>query len=131
MVMQTAKLTPPLQDMEEDETDAGEGGSQRMAFEYVILDEAGAMLEPDAIGTLIHGARALLLVTAQALCGEQHPSSAIRIPSHSTHALLPSAPLQHPSTFTGRHLASCTTPSPPRTLSTQLRGILVLPPIGS
>ena len=29
---------------------------------YVIIDEAGAMLEPDTIGCLLHGARALLLV---------------------------------------------------------------------
>ena len=29
---------------------------------YVILDEAGAMIEPDAIGCLLHGAKALLLV---------------------------------------------------------------------
>jgi superfamily I DNA and/or RNA helicase len=28
----------------------------------VVLDEAGALLEPDAVGCLLHGARALLLV---------------------------------------------------------------------
>jgi regulator of nonsense transcripts 1 len=31
-------------------------------FEYVILDEAGAMLEPDVVGTLIHGCKFLLSV---------------------------------------------------------------------
>ena len=33
-----------------------------MQLEYVVLDEAGALLEPDAVGCLLHGARALLLV---------------------------------------------------------------------
>eukprot|EP00854_Cymbomonas_tetramitiformis_P032809 gene32809-41794_t len=33
-----------------------------LSLEYVILDEAGAMLEPDALGTLLHGAKAVLLV---------------------------------------------------------------------
>ena len=31
-------------------------------FSYVVLDEAGAMLEPDVIGTIIHGCRFLLCV---------------------------------------------------------------------
>jgi len=33
-----------------------------LVFEFVILDEAAAMLEPDAIGCLLHGAKAVLLV---------------------------------------------------------------------
>jgi len=33
-----------------------------LVFDFVILDEAAAMLEPDAIGCLLHGARAVLLV---------------------------------------------------------------------
>lgn len=36
--------------------------SQEFVFDFVILDEAAAMLEPDAIGCLLHGAKALLLV---------------------------------------------------------------------
>lgn len=31
-------------------------------FEYVVLDEAGAMLEPDLVGTIIHGCKFLLAV---------------------------------------------------------------------
>ena len=31
-------------------------------FKYVVLDEAGAMLEPDMVGTVIHGCRFLLCV---------------------------------------------------------------------
>jgi hypothetical protein len=33
-----------------------------MRFPYVVLDEAGAMLEPDMVGTVIHGCRCLLCV---------------------------------------------------------------------
>jgi hypothetical protein len=33
-----------------------------MQYRYVVLDEAGAMLEPDVVGTLLHGCRFLLLV---------------------------------------------------------------------
>jgi len=33
-----------------------------LVFDFVILDEAAAMLEPDAIGCLLHGAKAVLLV---------------------------------------------------------------------
>ena len=36
-----------------------------LTFDFVILDEAAAMLEPDAIGCLLHGARAALLVGDQ------------------------------------------------------------------
>jgi len=35
---------------------------EEMVFDFVILDEAAAMLEPDAIGCLLHGAKAVLLV---------------------------------------------------------------------
>ena len=38
---------------------------QPLTFEYVILDEAAAMLEPDAVGCLLHGAKAALLVGDQ------------------------------------------------------------------
>ena len=41
----------------DDEEDA-----ELLPLEYVVLDEAGALLEPDAMGCLLHGARALLLV---------------------------------------------------------------------
>ena len=34
----------------------------QMQFKYVILDEAGAMLEPDVVGTIIHGCQFLLSV---------------------------------------------------------------------
>jgi hypothetical protein len=33
-----------------------------MNFEYVVLDEAGAMLEPDVVGTIVHGCKFLLCV---------------------------------------------------------------------
>ena len=33
-----------------------------LEFEHVVLDEAGAMLEPDMVGTIIHGCRFLLCV---------------------------------------------------------------------
>ena len=46
---------------EDDEPDS-ENSDRNVAFEFVILDEAGAMLEPDVLGTLLHGARAMLLV---------------------------------------------------------------------
>ena len=36
-----------------------------LRFDFVVLDEAAAMLEPDAIGCLLHGARAMLLVGDQ------------------------------------------------------------------
>ena len=36
-----------------------------LKFDFVILDEAAAMMEPDAIGCLLHGARAILLVGDQ------------------------------------------------------------------
>ena len=36
-----------------------------LKFDFVVLDEAAAMLEPDAIGCLLHGARAMLLVGDQ------------------------------------------------------------------
>ena len=39
-----------------------DGGDDAVTFPYVILDEAGAMLEPDSMGTLLHGARGCLLV---------------------------------------------------------------------
>lgn len=39
-----------------------EHGEVSVDLPYVVLDEAGAMLEPDAIGCLLHGAKALLLV---------------------------------------------------------------------
>lgn len=35
---------------------------QMLCFHHVVLDEAGAMLEPDMIGTVIHGCRFLLCV---------------------------------------------------------------------
>ena len=35
---------------------------QILRFGHVVLDEAGAMLEPDMVGTLIHGCRFLLCV---------------------------------------------------------------------
>ncbi|KAF0693291.1 hypothetical protein As57867_015669, partial [Aphanomyces stellatus] len=46
---------------------AGLGLAERRAdipfeFSHVVLDEAGAMLEPDVIGTIIHGCRFLLCV---------------------------------------------------------------------
>ena len=42
----------------------GEGNLAKpsIKFSYVVLDEAGAMLEPDVIGTIIHGCRFLLCV---------------------------------------------------------------------
>lgn len=43
-------------------TDDDEGDETDLELTYVVLDEAGSMLEPDAIGCLIHGAKALLLV---------------------------------------------------------------------
>eukprot|EP00927_Polykrikos_kofoidii_P026979 TRINITY_DN23904_c0_g1_i1.p1 TRINITY_DN23904_c0_g1~~TRINITY_DN23904_c0_g1_i1.p1 ORF type:complete len:1202 (-),score=289.10 TRINITY_DN23904_c0_g1_i1:89-3694(-) len=47
-----------------DEAEAAQAlsGKDGLLFRAVILDEAGAMLEPDAIGTLLHGAEAVLLV---------------------------------------------------------------------
>lgn len=33
-----------------------------LCFKYVVLDEAGAMLEPDMVGTVVHGCRFLLCV---------------------------------------------------------------------
>ena len=35
---------------------------QMMGYRHVVLDEAGAMLEPDMVGTIIHGCRFLLCV---------------------------------------------------------------------
>ena len=49
-------LTPKRKQSDADEEE------QALPLEYVVLDEAGALLEPDAVGCLLHGARALLLV---------------------------------------------------------------------
>jgi hypothetical protein len=40
----------------------GAGLNCELLFSHVILDEAGAMLEPDMVGTIIHGCRFLLCV---------------------------------------------------------------------
>ena len=40
----------------------GAAASARLSFQVVVLDEAAAMLEPDAIGCLLHGAESVLLV---------------------------------------------------------------------
>jgi len=89
-----ARLTRDLaeHDDDDDEGEAGfyvggavGGGSNdengedtAITFPYVILDEAGAMLEPDSMGTLLHGALGCLL------CGDHHqlpPFTAL--PEHS------------------------------------------------
>ena len=60
-----------MEAMDEEGMEESEGGTsfadldeeeQAVPLEYVVLDEAAALLEPDALGCLLHGARALLLV---------------------------------------------------------------------
>ncbi|KAG9407389.1 hypothetical protein AC1031_002121 [Aphanomyces cochlioides] len=44
------------------EEDKAEADEIKYPFTHVVLDEAGAMLEPDVIGTIIHGCKFLLCV---------------------------------------------------------------------
>eukprot|EP00931_Biecheleriopsis_adriatica_P036812 TRINITY_DN2115_c2_g1_i1.p1 TRINITY_DN2115_c2_g1~~TRINITY_DN2115_c2_g1_i1.p1 ORF type:complete len:972 (+),score=289.16 TRINITY_DN2115_c2_g1_i1:76-2991(+) len=56
------RLMQAMEADSDEDGDAPEVSMDSCKFRYVILDEAGAMLEPDTIGTLLHGADALLLV---------------------------------------------------------------------
>ena len=61
------RLVRDVEECRADDDDDGGGGPSGaevadVQFPYVVLDECGAMLEPDAVGALTHGARALLLV---------------------------------------------------------------------
>mmetsp|Transcript_12259 Transcript_12259/g.41087 ORF Transcript_12259/g.41087 Transcript_12259/m.41087 type:complete len:454 (+) Transcript_12259:415-1776(+) len=62
------QVTRRLQrDMEEgaSSSEKARAKAEPLTFDFVILDEAAAMLEPDAVGCLLHGARAALLVGDQ------------------------------------------------------------------
>lgn len=47
--------------------------AQMLSFHHVVLDEAGAMLQPDMVGTVIHGCRFLLCVGDHHQVPIRHP----------------------------------------------------------
>ena len=97
-------------DMEEEGGMVGKDSAEAapLTFDFVILDEAAAMLEVDALGCLLHGARAILLVGDQ----QQLPPFS-KWKDADTHRYTVSLMARLAGTTTGRDLGK-PSPVPPR-----------------